>query len=80
MSTKIGHFEIHSELCKSAFGAVYKANDLQTNQTVALKAIQLSAFGEQAAALGKHDWYAVRADPTGRIPDGLAGLGHGSPG
>jgi eukaryotic-like serine/threonine-protein kinase len=53
MSTKIGHFEILSELSKSATGAVYKANDPQTSQTVALKAIQLSAFGESAAALEK---------------------------
>ncbi len=51
MSTKIGHFEILSELAKSATGAVYKANDPQTNQTVALKLIQLSAFGERAAEL-----------------------------
>jgi eukaryotic-like serine/threonine-protein kinase len=53
MSTKIGHFEILSELAKSATGAVYKANDPQTSQTVALKAIQLSAFGESAAELQK---------------------------
>src|ERR1700728_1779078 len=53
MSTKIGHFEILSELSKSATGAVYKANDPQTGQTVALKAIQLSAFGERAADLEK---------------------------
>jgi serine/threonine-protein kinase len=53
MSTKIGHFEIQSELAKSATGAVYKANDPQTSQTVALKAIQLSAFGERAAELEK---------------------------
>ena len=51
MSTKIGHFEILSELSKSATGAVYKANDPQTSQTVALKAIQLSAFGDHAAEL-----------------------------
>src|SRR5271163_3150135 len=51
MSTKIGHFEILSELAKSATGAVYKANDPQTSQTVALKAIQLSAFGESAGEL-----------------------------
>jgi len=51
MSTKIGHFEILSELAKSATGAVYKANDPESGQTVALKAIQLSAFGESAAAL-----------------------------
>ena len=53
MSTKIGHFEILSELAKSATGAVYKANDAQTSQTVALKAIQLSAFGESSAELQK---------------------------
>jgi serine/threonine-protein kinase len=53
MSTKIGHFEILSELSKSATGAVYKANDPQTSQTVALKTIQLSAFGGHAAELEK---------------------------
>ncbi|MGC1453380.1 MAG: PEGA domain-containing protein, partial [Candidatus Sulfotelmatobacter sp.] len=51
MSTKIGHFEILSELAKSPTGAVYKANDSESGQTVALKAIQLSAFGENAAGL-----------------------------
>ncbi len=51
--SKIGHFEILSELSKSATGAVYKANDPQTGQTVALKAIQLSAFGEHASELEK---------------------------
>jgi eukaryotic-like serine/threonine-protein kinase len=53
MSTKIGHFEILSELSKSATGAVYKANDAETSQTVALKAIQLSVFGDSAAELEK---------------------------
>jgi eukaryotic-like serine/threonine-protein kinase len=53
MSTKIGHFEILSELSKSATCTVYKANDSETSQTVALKAIQLSAFGEHAAELQK---------------------------
>ncbi len=51
MSSNIGHFEILSELAKSATSTVYKANDTQTGQTVALKAIQLSAFGAQAAEL-----------------------------
>jgi eukaryotic-like serine/threonine-protein kinase len=51
MSTKIGHFEILSELAKSATGAVYKATDPQTSQTVALKTIQLAAFGDSAAEL-----------------------------
>src|SRR3982074_1265898 len=53
MSTKIGHFEILSELAKSATGTVYKANDSQSGQTVALKAIQLSAFGDVAADVEK---------------------------
>src|SRR6202522_1374267 len=53
MSTKIGHFEIQSELSKSATCTVYKANDPQTSQTVALKAIQLSAFGDSAGELEK---------------------------
>jgi hypothetical protein len=51
MSSKIGHFEILSELAKSATGTVYKATDPQNGQTVALKAIQLSAFGAQAPEL-----------------------------
>jgi eukaryotic-like serine/threonine-protein kinase len=51
MPTKIGHFEILSELAKSPTGAVYKANDPESGQTVALKAIPLSAFGEGAAGL-----------------------------
>jgi serine/threonine protein kinase len=51
MSTKIGHFEILSELAKSPTGTVYKANDPESNQTIALKAIQLSAFGDHADAL-----------------------------
>jgi len=51
MPTKIGHFEILSELAKSATGTVYKANDPQSGQTVALKAIRLSAFGDSAADL-----------------------------
>ncbi|MGA8274294.1 MAG: serine/threonine-protein kinase [Candidatus Sulfotelmatobacter sp.] len=53
MSIKIGHFEIQSELSKSATCTVYKANDPQTSQTVALKAIQLSAFGDSAGELEK---------------------------
>jgi serine/threonine protein kinase len=51
MPTKIGPFEIISELAKSPTGAVYKANDPESNQTVALKVIELSAFGDHAPAL-----------------------------
>jgi len=53
MATKIGPFEILSELAKSPTGAVYKATDPETGQTIALKAIRLSAFGECATALEK---------------------------
>jgi hypothetical protein len=62
MPTKIGHFEILSELSKSATCVVYKANDAETSQTVALKAIQLSAFGERAAEL--HECLLAEADAT----------------
>ncbi len=51
MSNKLGPFEILSELAKSPTGVVYKANDPETGQTIALKAIELSAFGEAATAL-----------------------------
>jgi serine/threonine-protein kinase len=51
MATKIGPFEILSELAKSPTGAVYKTTDPETGQTVALKVIRLSAFGESAVAL-----------------------------
>ncbi len=51
MLTKIGPFEILSELAKSPTGAVYKASDPESGQTVALKAIQLSAFGDAASDL-----------------------------
>jgi serine/threonine-protein kinase len=53
MPTKIGPFEILSELAKSSTSTVYKANDPQSGQTIALKAIQLSAFGEKARDLEK---------------------------
>ena len=46
MSTKLGSFEILSELAKSPTSTVYKAND-ESGQTIALKAIQLSAFGRE---------------------------------
>jgi Serine/threonine protein kinase len=51
MPTKIGQFEIISEIAKSSTGTVYKASDPESGQTIALKVIELSAFGEQAAAV-----------------------------
>src|SRR5713101_3082189 len=53
MLTKIGPFEILSELAKSSTSTVYKANDPQSGQTIALKAIELGAFGEKARDLEK---------------------------
>src|SRR5689334_18682930 len=41
MSSKIGRFEIVSEIAKSSSGAVYKANDPGAGRTVALKTIRL---------------------------------------
>jgi len=51
MSNKLGRFEILSELAKSDRSSVYKATDTESSQTVALKAINLEAFAEQAAAV-----------------------------
>jgi hypothetical protein len=51
MSNKIGRFEIQSEITHSEIGAVYKASDEVSGQTVALKTIKLELLGEQAAAL-----------------------------
>ena len=48
MSTKIGRFEILGELAKSDSGCVYKANDPESGQTLALKTIRLDVFGEHA--------------------------------
>lgn len=50
MSTRIGQFDILSELAKSPTSTVYKVND-ESGQTVVLKAIPLSAFGDSAPAL-----------------------------
>ncbi|HZC22392.1 MAG TPA: serine/threonine-protein kinase, partial [Candidatus Binatia bacterium] len=51
MPTNIGRFEILNELSKSSTGIVYKANDPASGQTIALKAVQLSTFGDNSAAL-----------------------------
>jgi eukaryotic-like serine/threonine-protein kinase len=67
MSTKIAHFEILSELSKSATGAVYKANDENTGQIVALKTIQLSAFGEAAPEL--QQWLQTESDQIKVLSD-----------
>jgi serine/threonine-protein kinase len=41
MSTKIGRFDVLSELSKSANGAVYKANDPGASRTVVLKTLKI---------------------------------------
>ena len=68
MSTKIGHFEILSELSKSATGVVYKANDPETVVRLEwLKTLVASAsarrhFSSSAACSPKADnWIAFKA-------------------
>ena len=48
MANKIGRFEILSEITHSEIGAVYKAADAESGQTIALKTIQLNMLAEQA--------------------------------
>ena len=51
MANKIGRFEILSEITHSEIGAVYKAADPESGQTIALKTIQLHMLAEQADTL-----------------------------
>jgi eukaryotic-like serine/threonine-protein kinase len=51
MSNKVGRFEILSELSQSSCGSIYKANDTESGQTVALKTLRLGDLGEQVSAL-----------------------------
>jgi len=50
MESKIGRFEILSELSRSERGCVYKATDSESGQTVALKTVKLEVLGDQAGA------------------------------
>ena len=54
MANKIGRFEILSEITHSDLGAVYKATDPESGQTIALKTIQLQTLGDQASVLVEH--------------------------
>jgi serine/threonine-protein kinase len=54
MANKIGRFEILSEITHSEIGAVYKAADPESGQTIALKTIQLQMLGDQASVLVDH--------------------------
>jgi eukaryotic-like serine/threonine-protein kinase len=51
MANKIGRFEILSEITHSEIGAVYKASDPDSGQTIALKTIKLQMLAEQADTL-----------------------------
>ena len=53
MSEKIGRFEIISQLAQSPFATVYKAVDTESQQTVALKVVQLDKVQDRAE-LVKH--------------------------
>ena len=50
MANKIGRFEILNEITHSEIGAVYKAADAESGQTIALKTIQLNLLAEQEQA------------------------------
>jgi serine/threonine protein kinase len=49
MSTKIGRFEVLSEIAKSERCSVYKASDPSNGQTVALKTLRLTDMPEEQA-------------------------------
>jgi serine/threonine protein kinase len=51
MANKIGRFDILSEITHSEIGAVYKATDPESGQTIALKTIKLQMLDEQANVL-----------------------------
>ncbi len=51
MANKIGRFDILSEIAHSEIGAVYKAADPESGQTIALKTIRLQMLDEQADVL-----------------------------
>jgi hypothetical protein len=51
MSTKIGRFEIVSQLAQSQTATVYKALDTETQQTVALKVVALDKVTDRAGLL-----------------------------
>jgi serine/threonine protein kinase len=50
MATIFGRFEIQSQISKSDTCVIYKALDLKTNQTVALKSLSLAPLGDHSQA------------------------------
>jgi eukaryotic-like serine/threonine-protein kinase len=53
MSKRIGRFEIMGEISHSVVGCVYKANDAETGQTLALKAVKLEGITAQSKPLAQ---------------------------
>ena len=49
MAEKIGRFELVSQLAQSPFATVYKANDAEAQQTVALKVVSLDRITDRSA-------------------------------
>ena len=47
MAMMFGRFEILSELSKGGATSVYKATDTETNQSVALKTLNLESLGDR---------------------------------
>jgi serine/threonine protein kinase len=63
MPDKIGRFELVSQLAQSPTATIYKALDTETQQTVALKVLQLSAVKDGAALLAQVVEEADQAKP-----------------
>jgi hypothetical protein len=76
MSEKIGHFEIASEIAKSAFATVYKAVDSDSQQPVALKVVRLDSLQDRDAILKAVFEEAEKAKPlSSHNIAGLSGVG-----
>ncbi len=76
MSEKIGHFEIASEIAKSAFATIYKALDPDSQQTVALKVVRLDSLQDRDAMLKTVFEEAEKAKPlSSHNIAGLSGVG-----
>jgi len=63
MTTRIGRFEIVSQLAQSAFSTVYKALDTENQQTVALKVVALDKVKDREALLKRVFDEAEQAKP-----------------
>lgn len=63
MSESIGRFEIASQLAQSAFATVYKAVDTESQQTVALKVVDLPKVKDRAGLMKQVFEEAEQAKP-----------------